>query len=285
MCLSLKRLIPAYCCTFTRPKYLKMKINFYKFHGTGNDFIMVDNRDLKFSKNDTNLIHRLCHRRFGIGSDGLILLENGDDAEDHFKMVYFNADGNQSSMCGNGGRCLVAFAKHLNIIEDTAIFTAVDGKHSSIIKDGLVSLKMQDVDASDLNGNSIFLDTGSPHHIIFTEEVGDIDVKLRGQKIRYSAQYEPTGGTNVNFVQQTGENSFLVRTYERGVEDETYSCGTGVTAVALAVNALDMSPSEEIHLKTRGGDLKVSFKKEKDNYFDIWLTGPAKFVYKGEVEC
>ena len=262
-----------------------MKIDFYKFHGTGNDFIMVDNRDLIFSKNDTNLIHRLCHRRFGIGADGLILLENGEDEEDDFKMVYFNADGNQSSMCGNGGRCLVAFAKYLNVINDTAIFTAIDGKHSANIIDGLISLKMQDVDASDLNGKAIFLDTGSPHHIIFTEEVGDINVKNKGQKIRYSEQYESSGGTNVNFVQQTGENNFLVRTYERGVEDETYSCGTGVTAVAIAVNALDMSPSSEIILKTRGGDLRVSFEREEENYYNIWLTGPAQFVFKGEIEC
>lgn len=262
-----------------------MKINFYKFHGTGNDFIMVDNRNLEFSKNDTNLIHRLCHRRFGIGADGLILLENSEDEEDDFKMVYFNADGNQSSMCGNGGRCLVAFASLLNVIKDSAIFTAIDGKHSATINDGLVSLKMQDVDATDINGKSIFLDTGSPHHIIFTDEVGDIDVKQKGQKIRYSEQYESAGGTNVNFVQQTGENNFLVRTYERGVEDETYSCGTGVTAVALAVNALEMSPSAEILLKTRGGDLRVSFEKENSNYYNIWLTGPAVFVYKGEVEC
>src|SRR5690606_15866190 len=191
-----------------------MKINFYKFHVTGNDFIMVDNRELQFSKNDTNLIHRLCHRRFGIGADGLILLENSKDDKEDFKMVYFNADGNQSSMCGNGGRCLVAFAQHLNVITDSATFSAVDGRHEAVIKNGQVSLKMQDVDASDLNGKYIFLDTGSPHHIIFTEEVGDIDVKLKGQKIRYSAPYEATGGTNVNFVQQTGEDQFLVRTYE-----------------------------------------------------------------------
>lgn len=266
-------------------KFLTMKINFYKFHGTGNDFIMVDNRGLEFSKNDTNLIHRLCHRRFGIGADGLILLESGENEGDDFKMVYFNADGNQSSMCGNGGRCLVAFARHLKVIEDTAIFTAIDGKHTATISEGLVSLKMLDVDASDLNGKSVFLDTGSPHHIIFTEEVGDIDVKSKGQKIRYSDQYEPSGGTNVNFVQQTGENNFLVRTYERGVEDETFSCGTGVTAVAIAANALGMSPASEIILKTRGGDLKVTFEREKDIYLNIWLTGPAQFVYKGEVEC
>lgn len=264
---------------------MSMLIVFYKFHGTGNDFIMVDNRDSIFPKNDTNLINKLCHRRFGIGADGLILLEQGDDMEDNFKMVYFNADGNQSSMCGNGGRCIVAFAKFLGIIEDSAIFTAIDGKHSSVIKNGEVSLKMQDVDASDLNDGALFLDTGSPHYIEFTNELGDIDVKKEGAKIRYSSQYENDGGTNVNYVQQEGDHDFLVRTYERGVEDETYSCGTGVTAVALAVHALGKTASHEINLKTRGGDLKVSFEEKEEQYSNIWLTGPAEFVFKGEIEC
>ena len=262
-----------------------MIVVFYKFHGTGNDFIMIDNRESIFPKNDTNLINKLCHRRFGIGADGLILLENADDKEDDFKMVYFNADGNQSSMCGNGGRCLVAFAKFLGIIEDKASFIAIDGKHFSLIKDGEVSLQMQDVDASDLNENALFLDTGSPHHIEFTDEVGDIDVKKQGAKVRYSLNYEYYGGTNVNYVQQEGEKDFLVRTYERGVEDETFSCGTGVTAVALAVHALGKTPAREINLKTRGGDLRVSFQEKEAQYFNIWLTGPAEYVFRGEIEC
>ncbi len=262
-----------------------MKVVFYKFHGTGNDFIMIDNRDTIFPKNDTNLINKLCHRRFGIGADGLILLEKADDNEDDFKMVYFNADGNQSSMCGNGGRCIVAFAKFLGIIDNSASFTAIDGKHASLIKGGEVSLKMQNVDASDLNEAALFLDTGSPHHIEFTDEVGDIDVKKQGAKIRYSSNYENYGGTNVNYVQQEGDKDFLVRTYERGVEDETYSCGTGVTAVALAVHAIGRTTAHEISLKTRGGDLKVSFEEKEEQYFNIWLTGPAEYVFKGEIEC
>ncbi len=262
-----------------------MNVVFYKFHGTGNDFIMVDNRDSIFPKNDTNLINKLCDRRFGIGSDGLILLENAGENEDDFKMVYFNADGNQSSMCGNGGRCIVAFAKYLGIIDKTASFTAIDGKHLAVINGQEVSLKMQDVDASDLNEAALFLDTGSPHHIEFTDEVGDIDVKGQGSKIRYSSKYEESGGTNVNYVQQDGDNDFLVRTYERGVEDETYSCGTGVTAVALAVHALGRTMAREIKLKTRGGDLKVSFDEKGEQYFNICLTGPAEYVFKGEIEC
>lgn len=262
-----------------------MKLTFFKFHGTGNDFVMVDNRDMLFSKNDTNLINRLCHRRFGIGADGLILLENPDNVGDDFKMVYFNADGNQSSMCGNGGRCLVAFARFLNIIKDSANFTAIDGSHSATIKDEIVSLKMQNVDATNFNEKTIFLDTGSPHHIIYTNEVGDIDIKKEGRKIRYSVTYEKDGGTNVNYVQTVDQNSFLVRTYERGVEDETYSCGTGVTAVAISSHAMGKTLSKEVLLKTPGGDLTVSFEEEKGHYFNIWLKGPAEFVFKGEIEC
>lgn len=262
-----------------------MKLIFYKFHGTGNDFVMIDNRENVFSKNDTNLINRLCHRRFGVGADGLILLDKPEKEGDDFKMVYYNADGNQSTMCGNGGRCLVAFAKYLNIIDKEARFTAIDGPHQATIDDHIVSLQMQDVEAVNLNEAALFLNTGSPHHIIFSEEIGDIDVKAEGAKIRYSKMYQKGGGTNVNFVQQNPDNSFLVRTYERGVEDETYSCGTGVTAVALAVHATGRSTANLIKLNTPGGELKVSFEKIKNGYTNIWLTGPAEFVYKGEMEC
>jgi len=262
-----------------------MKLNFYKYHGTGNDFIMVDNRMSSFPKNDTNLIHELCHRRFGIGADGLILLEQPLNHQEDFKMVYYNADGNQSSMCGNGGRCLVAFAKFLGVFENEAVFSAIDGQHKGIVKDGIVSLKMKDISSENLNEKELFLDTGSPHHILFSEEVGDIDVKKEGAIIRYSDKYESDGGTNVDFVQQTGEDSFLVRTYERGVEDETFSCGTGVTAVALAVHAVGKTKATTVHLETPGGKLTVSFEKEGENFKNIWLTGPTKNVFKGVIEC
>lgn len=261
-----------------------MKLTFYKFHGTGNDFIMVDNRTGFFSKNDTNLVSRLCHRRFGIGADGLILLEKPGNVGDDFTMVYFNSDGNQSSMCGNGGRCLVAFAKYLNIIDATAKFTAIDGFHEAVINEEIVSLKMQDVKAENLEETSLFLNTGSPHHVIFTEGVSGIDVKADGGRIRYSKAYEKTGGTNVNFVQPLEENTFLVRTYERGVEDETYSCGTGVTAVAIAAYATGRVLDRKVTLQTPGGVLQVSFENEGTSYHDIWLTGYAGFVFKGEVE-
>ena len=262
-----------------------MNIPFYKFHGTGNDFIMVDNRTDIFSKNNTNLVHDMCHRRFGIGADGLILLENSEIPSEDFKMVYYNSDGNQSSMCGNGGRCLVAFAKLLGIISEKATFTAIDGLHQAIIDGDIVSLKMQDVVAKGINEDELFLDTGSPHHILFSEEVGDINVKRDGAAIRYSEKYESSGGTNVNFVQQTDKDTFLVRTYERGVEDETYSCGTGVTAVALAVNAIGKTDANSIKLETPGGKLQVSFENNNGDYYNIWLTGPTAKVFKGEFEC
>lgn len=262
-----------------------MNIPFYKFHGTGNDFIMVDKRINLFSKNDANLIHNLCHRRFGIGADGLILLENSDNPEEDFKMVYFNSDGNQSSMCGNGGRCLVAFAKLLGIIEEKATFGAIDGFHEATVSENIISLKMQDVTAKGINEGELFLDTGSPHHVLFSDQVGDVDVKNEGATIRYSEKYESCGGTNVNFVQQTGIDTFLVRTYERGVEDETYSCGTGVTAVAIAVNAVGKTSSKTIHLETPGGKLEVSFDENDGVYTNIWLTGPTAMVFKGELEC
>lgn len=261
-----------------------MKLDFYKFHGTGNDFIMIDNRHHNFPKNDTILVERLCHRRFGIGADGLILLENGGNGVD-FSMVYFNSDGRTSSMCGNGGRCIVAFAQHLNLIKNEAVFSAIDGVYHAKTGNGIVSLKMQNLPHVELTEEEIFLNTGSPHKVIFGEEVEKIEVKQEGAKIRYSEKYKLIGGTNVNFVEQTGADSFKVRTYERGVEDETFSCGTGVTAVAIAANMLGMTPETSIILQTPGGELKVSFEKLSDGFKNIWLTGPAKFVFKGEVEC
>lgn len=261
-----------------------MKITFYKYQGTGNDFVMIDNRDHKISKNDTKLVRHLCDRKFGIGADGLICLENPYHEEDDFKMVYFNADGNESSMCGNGGRCLVAFARFLGIIQDSAKFTAIDGPHEATINDGIVSLKMQNVKEISENEEFLFLDTGSPHHVIFTENIGTMDVKKIGAEIRYSRQYE-NGGTNVNFVEPLSKDSFSVRTYERGVEDETLSCGTGVTAVALAAFKSGKTSSEKVTLVTQGGELSVSFKKQDDGFSDIWLSGPAEQVFKGEIIC
>ncbi|MDT0688307.1 diaminopimelate epimerase [Salegentibacter sp. F188] len=263
-----------------------MKIQFYKYQGTGNDFVMIDNRQELLSKKDTKIVKRLCDRKFGIGADGLILLENPDAEGDDFKMLYFNSDGNESSMCGNGGRCLVAFAKFLGVIEDEAVFTAVDGPHKATVSDGMVSLQMQNVEEIRKFGNVCFLNTGSPHHVVFTKNVKDLKVKEEGAAIRYSDVYMNNGGTNVNFVEAEENDTFLVRTYERGVEDETLSCGTGVTAVAIAANASGRTNGNTIRLIVPGGELSVSFeKKEEGQYENIWLTGPAEQVFKGEIEC
>ena len=260
-------------------------MKFYKYQGTGNDFVMIDNRDPKLSKNDTKLVKHLCDRKFGIGADGLILLENSEDTLDDFKMVYFNADGNESSMCGNGGRCLVAFAKFLGIIENSARFTAIDGVHEAEVNKEIVSLKMQNVDAIIKEDSYSFLDTGSPHHVIFSEKIADLDLKNEGAAIRYSDRYKSSGGTNVNFVEKLAEDTFSVRTYERGVEDETLSCGTGVTAVAIAAYHAGQTTANTIKLNTPGGNLSVRFEAKENVYKSIWLSGPAKQVFKGEILC
>ncbi|WP_034057822.1 diaminopimelate epimerase [Lacinutrix jangbogonensis] len=253
---------------------------FYKYQGTGNDFVFVDNRQELFNKNNTKLIAHLCDRRFGVGADGLILLEN--DRKSDFRMVYFNADGNESTMCGNGGRCIVAFAEMLNIIDGKTTFNAIDGLHEATIVNGFVKLKMQDVETIDIFDNHTFLNTGSPHHVALVENVKQLDVKTEGSKIRYGSPYNEAG-TNVNFVTQINTETFAVRTYERGVEDETLSCGTGVTAVALAMYATGKTNAEEVALNVEGGKLKVSFEKSSSGYKNIWLQGPATLVFKGEI--
>lgn len=257
-----------------------MTHTFYKYQGTGNDFVFVDNRQELFNKNNTKLIAHLCDRRFGVGADGLILLENDPDTD--FKMVYFNADGNQSTMCGNGGRCIVAFAEMLNIIDKETTFNAIDGLHEATIENGFVKLKMQDVDTIEVFDKHTFLNTGSPHHVALVDNIKEFNVKTEGSKIRYGAPYNQEG-TNVNFVEQVDNKTFAVRTYERGVEDETLSCGTGVTAVALAMHKAGKTDVEEITLNVEGGTLKISFNKIENGYNNIWLQGPATLVFKGEM--
>ena len=256
-------------------------MTFYKYQGTGNDFIIVDNRLQHIGKNDSKRIAQLCDRRFGIGADGFIRLEN--DKNSDFKMVYYNADGNESTMCGNGGRCTVAFAKFLGIINDVTEFVAIDGLHKAKIENEIIHLQMQDVSEIKLFKNHQFLDTGSPHHVEMVSDLKDFDVKRNGSKIRFGEPYNEAG-SNVNFVEQESSDSFAVRTYERGVEDETLSCGTGVTAVALAMHNIGKTKSNTVRLKTEGGELKVTFTKNQNGYNNIWLIGPAQQVFKGEIE-
>lgn len=255
-----------------------MEFSFYKYQGTGNDFVIIDNRQLFFSKNETKLIQNICDRRFGIGADGLILLENDEEAD--FRMVYFNADGAEGSMCGNGGRCIVSFAKNLGIITDKATFMAVDGKHMATIKDNFISLKMSDVSEIKEAPSYIFINTGSPHHIEMADDLEEMNVREIGSNIRHNKY--GIEGANINFVSQREGNVFAIRTYERGVENETLSCGTGVTAAALAMYRLGKTEARKITLITLGGKLSVSFEPSENGFKNIYLEGLAEKVFKGK---
>lgn len=253
-------------------------MKFYKYQGTGNDFILIDNRDLSFNK-DQDYIAQLCNRRFGIGGDGLILLENDNDT--NFRMIYFNADGGESTMCGNGGRCIVAFAHFLNIFEKECIFNAIDGTHEAkIVNNNIVKLKMVDVKTISRDGEYFVLNTGSPHLVQYVSNIEAHDVYHNGRNIRYSETYKQEG-INVNFVEPISENELFVRTYERGVEDETLSCGTGVTASALTF--MQSQNLTEINIRTLGGNLKVSAQNKGDFFTNIWLEGSALQVFCGEI--
>lgn len=255
-----------------------MMLSFFKYQGTGNDFVILDNRSQQITLTSEEIAF-LCHRRMGIGADGLMLLQEKEGYD--FEMVYYNADGKPSSMCGNGARCMVAFAASLGMIESKTHFWAVDGPHEAIIPSfQYVSLKMQDVNDIIRNGQHCVLNTGSPHYIQFEKEIDQMDVVREGKKIRYSDAYTAEG-INVNFVVK-GQDHLQVRTYERGVEDETLSCGTGVTAAALA--SADADGSYDIPVETPGGSLRVRFEKTaKDQFRNIWLSGPATFVFKGTI--
>lgn len=252
-------------------------IEFYKYQGTGNDFVIIDNRDLQFPK-EQQLIEKLCDRRFGIGGDGLILLENTDEAD--FKMVYYNSDGNESTMCGNGGRCIVAFAHFLDLFEDKTTFIAIDGLHDAEIHNGIVKLKMIDVDELKNDGDNWVTNTGSPHFVTAVEDLQNYKVYAEGNKIRNSPTYFAEG-INVNFTEQLSEDEIFVRTYERGVEDETLSCGTGATAAALVFLKDRDLPS--VNVKVPGGNLKIYAEKNGEAFRNIWLEGPAKQVFKGNI--
>jgi diaminopimelate epimerase len=257
-----------------------MIITFYKYQGTGNDFVVIDNRNQLFPKDNHSMIAKLCDRRFGVGADGLLLLENHHKVD--FTMVYYNADGKVGSMCGNGGRCMVHFAKYLNIINENTVFEAVDGLHEASINNEIVALKMNDVDTMEVSANSVFLNTGSPHHVEMVEDLKNYNVTGKGAAIRNNTYGKE--GANINFVEKVKANLFAVRTYERGVEAETLSCGTGVTAVAIALSETNRINTNNVELHTEGGKLWVHFEKTNDAYYNVYLEGPAKQVFKGEWE-
>ena len=258
-----------------------MTINFYKYQGAGNDFILIDHRDSQIKNIDNSLVAQLCDRRFGIGADGLMLLTQHPDYD--FEMIYYNADGNVGSMCGNGGRCIVAFAKHFRIIDSETNFLAVDGPHYAKIsaEGNWVELQMIDVDSITNDGEAFVLNTGSPHYIEMVDSINSVDVFGLGQMIRFNDRFK-LEGINVNFVQQQDDKIF-VRTYERGVENETFSCGTGVTAAAITTH-LHKTGEHTVAIKTLGGELAVRFNHLGGGHFNhIWLQGPGTFVYKANI--
>jgi diaminopimelate epimerase len=258
-----------------------MNLQFFKYQGTGNDFILIDNRENNLNNLNKEIIEKFCSRKFGIGADGLILLQNENGYD--FKMVYFNSDGKESTMCGNGGRCIAKFAKDLGLVSDNAYFLAIDGPHYAHISSDSVKLKMKDV--KDIKGIDDFfiLDTGSPHYVRYAENLDEVDVYIEGKKIRNSEPFK-SQGINVNFINKTAEKTIHVRTYERGVENETFSCGTGVVASALVniLNDYTIDGNYEIKVLTKGGNLSVIATRTGNTFNDIWLVGPVEFVYKGE---
>lgn len=260
-----------------------MYIDFTKYQATGNDFVMIDNRIENTVFNDERLIQKLCDRKFGVGADGLILIS--EDPKTDFRMRYFNSDGKEASMCGNGGRSAVAFAKKLKLTSsDEVRFMAVDGLHEAIVQEDIIRLKMIDVVGYEKVGKNYFIQTGSPHHIEFRSDLQNIDVLSEGRNIRYSEKYKPEGA-NINFVEYI-DDLIHIRTYERGVENETLSCGTGSVAAAIATYLEYGSTEQCFNLQAPGGKLKVSFKKSaKGNFENVWLEGPAKYVFSGKIEA
>ncbi len=257
-------------------------VEFYKYQGTGNDFVILDNYTQPAPELDHEQIKKICHRQYGIGADGLMYLNRKEGYD--FEMTYFNSDGHESSMCGNGGRCLVHFAHKMGIHKNMYRFLAVDGEHQAEIDlDGIIALKMNDVTRVDAHGDHFVLNTGSPHYVKFIADVIGAEIIEHARHIRNSEPFRAES-INVNFVETISPDTIYVRTYERGVEDETLSCGTGVTACALMC-AHNEKGFNTVKVRTPGGNLKVEFERVEDNHFtDIWLCGPAEFVFKGVIE-
>ncbi|MFZ4862176.1 diaminopimelate epimerase [Sphingobacterium sp. Mn56C] len=260
---------------------MSKKLTFFKYQGAGNDFILIDNRSGGFDRNNESLVHQLCDRRFGIGADGLMLLQAVENYD--FEMVYYNADGKEGTMCGNGGRCIVAFARDLGIITHKTVFLAVDGEHIADITADQVNLGMIDVHQVDRDADAFVLNTGSPHYVTEVTNLQEFNVYQEGYAIRNNATYGKAGGINVNFIEAEGQGYFL-RTFERGVEDETYACGTGATAAAMAVAlSRDLTGAIEIPIRVVGGQLSIAFNRQGNNFTEVFLKGPANYVFQGEI--
>jgi len=259
-----------------------VNIDFCKYQGTGNDFVIVDNRSMHFLSDNLELVAELCDRRLGIGADGLILMENDSTAD--FKMVYYNSDGHLSSMCGNGGRCIVHFARLMGVIDTEATFAAIDGTHRATITGDQVDLGMNDVTEVEVTETYSYMNTGSPHYSVWCDNVEMIDIDSEARAIRYNERFLEEG-TNVNFLTWS-EGIVQIRTYERGVEGETLSCGTGMVAAALYASLTGkLGVEKKCALYTKGGRTEVAFVKEKDDTFrDVHLIGAATLVYKGNID-
>ena len=258
-----------------------MKINFSKYNGAGNDFILIDDRENLINDNKS-LISYLCDRHFGVGADGLIILKESSNSD--FEILHYTSDGNLGSLCGNGSRCAVLFAFNKDIISKNTVFRAFDGIHNAeILDNGLIKMEMKV--NSDIVSNSYgtWLDTGSPHLVIEKNDTDKLDVNNEGRLIRYNDFYKEEG-VNVNFVEKISDDQFKIRTYERGVENETLACGTGSTASAICMNFLGKTNSNNITMQCKGGDLNVQFNISGKYYKGISITGPAKLVFEGVIE-
>lgn len=256
-----------------------MTIPFEKYQGTGNDFIIIDDRDLFFPESDISLVQHLCDRKFGIGSDGLMLIRNSSE---DFEMIFYNPDGSKS-LCGNGSRCAVHYSRKLGLASNSGSFKTTDGRHNYKITDESIAIQLHDIEGHQTILNHLFIDTGSPHMVIEFSDLDHIDIIEEGRSYRNRKEFSSMGGSNVNFISLNPDQSINVRTYERGVENETLSCGTGVTAVALTIGE-KYNLNVPITLHTMGGKLNVSFKMRNSRFTDIWLEGPAEFVFKGTID-
>jgi len=257
-----------------------MLIEFSKYQGTGNDFVIINNTTNFFPKTDSKLINFLCDRKIGIGADGLILIEKSESSD--YEMIYFNADGNLGSMCGNGARCSIHFSMLNKIIENSTSFLAFDGLHTGSLTGNVVNVSMSDVLSYDEFNDFIFVDTGSPHLVKCVDDVDQIDIVKISKEVQKDNRFKD--GVNVNFLSKVKDDFYKIRTYERGVENETLSCGTGAVAAAITLNILSLVNSDCINLKTKGGELTVELKRTENIFTNIFLSGNVKRVFDGRIE-
>ena len=258
-----------------------MKISFNKFNGAGNDFIIIDNRDNDIKVN-SSLVSLLCNRNFGVGADGVIVIKNCKKSD--FEILHFTPDGEIGSLCGNGSRCAVSFAHKNKIIENKTTFKAFDGFHNAeILNNNLIKMEMNIISDIIENEYGIWVDTGSPHLVIRSDDTESLNVYNSAREIRYNDYYRDEG-VNVNFVEKIDDEKFKIRTYERGVEDETLACGTGSTASAICMNYLNITNKNKITMECKGGNLFVEFNSEEKEYSKIYITGPANFVFEGTID-